>query len=273
MKFTFFVIVLFVVCLSSCGPKREDLAKAQYQLADSLFQAKRYNDAKVIIDSVLSAFSDQVEFVTRSQDLLRTITLREQEVNLTYVDSMLLIKQEELKVLMVNFEETPDYGTKVILIHKRQKPENSYNRNYLRAHLDLEGNFFISSRYVGESHINHKQIKVTCDSNEAVSDEIEEDGFLNRHFTDGEYKWEVVSYKDGKDNGVADFIAANCDKAIKVQYIGRLKPIYYMDKTDKEAIRDGYEISFVIKEVEHLVKERSSILAELKRLGSTTISS
>ena len=94
--------------------------------------------------------------------------------NLTYVDSMLLIKQEELKVLMVNFEETPDYGTKVILIHKRQKPENSYNRNYLRAHLDLEGNFFISSRYVGESHINHKQIKVTCDSNEAVSDEIEE---------------------------------------------------------------------------------------------------
>ena len=117
--------------------------------------------------------------------------------------------------------ESEEYGAKTLLIHKRQRPENSFNRSYISAQLNTEGEFFISSRYVGEEHIYHKQIKVYDKESKILSEEIEKDDFQNRHFDDGEFKWEVVQYKDGKDNGVVDFIASNVDKPLKVEFIGK----------------------------------------------------
>lgn len=260
------IILLFGLILASCGPNKEKIAQEKFERAQQQFQNKNYNDAKLIIDTITEFYPDQIEYTTRAKDLLRTITIEEQKSNLQFLDSVLTVKEAELEPLLKNFTESSDYGSKKILIHKRQKPENSYSRVYLRAHLDWDGDFYISSQYTGTSHINHNQIKVYFDGNSALSEKVEKDGFLNRQFEDGENVWEIVNYKDGKDNGVADFIASNWNKSLKVQFMGKKYYYIVMEKYDKEAIRDGYEISFVLKEIKKIKEEKEKVKKELFKL-------
>lgn len=268
MKTLPLTILLLTILLTACGPKEQELAKEKYNQAEQLFNQKKFNDAKLEIDSIEELYPNQIEYITRGNDLLRKITIEEQRQNLVFLDSMLQVKQSELEPLMKNFIESSDYGAKKILIHKRQKPENSYGRIYLRAHLDLEGEFYISSRYTGAERIYHDQIKVYFSGNNVLSEEIKEDGFNNRHFEDGENQWEVVNYKDGKDNGAIDFIANNANQSLKVQFRGKKYHYILMEKFDKEAIRDGYEISFVLKEIKRIKEEIKKVKAELGRLNA-----
>ncbi len=262
------ITLLVTLFFASCGPNKQELAKAKYNRAEQLVAEKNFNDAKLEIDSIAELYPGQIEYITRGNDLLRKITIEEQNQNKVFLDSMLQAKQAELEPLMKNFIVSSEYGAKKILIHKRQKPENSYARTYLRAHLDLEGNFYISSRYSGADRLHHDQIKVYFSGNEALSEVVPEDGFNNRHFEDGENQWEVVNFKDGKDNGVIDFIAHNADQSIKVQFRGKKYYYIVMEKFDKEAIRDGYEISFVLKEIKRIEEELDKVKAELERLNA-----
>nr|WP_319401545.1 hypothetical protein [uncultured Carboxylicivirga sp.] len=260
------LFILLPLFITACGPNREKAAQSKFNKAEEYFKNKQFNDAKLIIDTINDEFTDQIEFTTRANDLLRKITIDEQRNNLVFLDSLLNEKEKELKPLLKNFTESSDYGSKKILIHKRQKPANSYNRIYLRAHLDWNGIFYISSHYTGTERIHHNQIKVYFNSNSALSEKIKEDGFLNRSFEDGENIWEVVTYKDGKDNGVIDFIASNWKESLKVQFIGKKYYYIVMEKFDKEAIRDGYETSFVLKEIKRIKDEKEKVKKELSRL-------
>jgi len=268
MKIYWFTFLLLAIIVTSCGPDRAELAKAKFNKAEQLFSDKKFNDAKLEIDSIQEFYADQIEYVTKSNNLLRTITIEEQQQNLVFLDSILQSKEVELKPLMKNFIISSDYGSEKILIHKRQKPENSYARIYLRAHLNLDGDFYISSRYTGTTRIYHDQIKVYVGNNNTLSEEIKEDGRNNRHFEDGENHWEIVNYKNGTDNGVVDFIASNWDKSLKVQFRGRKYYYILMEKFDKEAIRDGYEISFVLKEIKRIKEEKEKVKQELNRLNA-----
>ncbi|MGQ1787888.1 MULTISPECIES: hypothetical protein [unclassified Saccharicrinis] len=259
-------IVAFIFMVYACGPTPQEMAKEKLDRATHLFSQDQFNDAKVVLDSILDEFPKEIEFVARAEDLMRTIKIGEQERNLVFFDSALVAKENELKVLMKNFIVSDEYGKKQILIHKRQKPQNSYNRTYLRAHLDMEGNFYISSRYSGDYYIYHKKIKVYDKGQSVMSEEIPEDGFDNRKFEDQGTYWEVVNYKKGADNGIIDFIAQNTDKPLKVQFIGKKHYYIVMEKFDKDAIADGYEISFVLQEISRIKKEKENVKKELARL-------
>jgi len=267
-KLSIFSLLLLSVILFSCGPSDEEIAADAFNRAQKLYTEKKFNDTKLLLDSIIENLPGQIEYVTRSEDLLRQIKIAEQEHNLEFLDSMLVVKKEELKPLMKNFTESDEYGSKTILIHKRQKPENSYSRTFVRAHLYLDGTFFITSNYSGDHYIYHDQIKVYYSGNSAMTEKIEYDGFLNRRFEDGGTYWEIVSYKDGKDNGVIDFIAANYDKPLKVQFRGKKYYYIVMEKFDKEAVRDANEISVVLKEITRIKKEIKNVKKQLALLRS-----
>ncbi len=266
MKRIFFILIFSPFLFSSCGPTPEQVASDAFARAQKLYEAKQFNDTKLLLDSIIENLPGQIEFVTLSEDLLRKIKTAEQEQNLLFLDSLLQAKEEELKPLMKNFRKSDEYGAKEILIHKRQKPENSYNRTFIRAHLDVDGNFYISSRHTGDYRLHHNQIKVYYNEKSATTEKVEEDGFLNRNFEDNGTNWEIANYKDGKDNGVIDFIAANCNKSLKVQFIGKKYYYIVMEKFDKEAIRDANEISFVLKEITRIKQEIKNVKYQLSRL-------
>jgi hypothetical protein len=266
MKRILFLLIIFSVTIVSCGPSEEERAADAFNRAQKLYNVKNFNDTKLLLDSIIENMPGQIEYVTKAQDMLRTIKIAEQEHNLHFLDSMLVVKQEEVKPLMKNFIESNEYGARTLLIHKRQKPENSYGRTFVRAHLDMDGNFYISSRYSGNHYIYHDHIKVYYSGNSAMTDKIEYDGFNNRRYEDGGTYWEIVNYKDGKDNGVIDFIAANYDKPLKVQFRGKKYYYIVMEKFDKEAIRDANEIAVVLKEIKRIKDEIKNVKKQLMLL-------
>jgi hypothetical protein len=259
---TFFILF----SLMSCGPSREEIVSNKLNEAIMLRDSGQYNLAKLKLDTIINQFKDMTDEVAYAIKILDEIKLLEQQRNLQYLDSMISLKEKELEPLLKNFIRSDEYGTQPIYIHKRQRPENSYNRTFLRAHLDTNGEFYISSRYYGRTWIQHNQIKVYNAGQSVTSEVVPEDGYLNRRFQDGESKWEIVTYKDGADNGIINFIASNADKPLKVQFIGKKHYFIVMESFDKEAIRDGYETSFVLRELAGLKKERKQVLQQIEQL-------
>ena len=254
-----------IFILLSCGPSNEEIARQRFQIAQEYYQNKEFNNAKLVLDSIIEEQEGEIEFVTRAKDLIRTINIEEQKNNIEVLDSLLKEKEKELEPLMKNFIIEDEYHKKV-LVHRRQKTVNSYNRTYLKSHLDLEGNFYISSHYCGPNYINHTHIKVYNKGKSVTSEVVPFDNFENRHFDDGGNYWEIVNYKDGKDNGIIDFIAENVDSPLKVMYIGKKNYYILMEKFDKEAIRDGYEISFILNDVTKLKEELKNSKKRLSTL-------
>lgn len=261
-----FSLSLLVLLVLACGPNAEKIAKDKFSRASVLYEKQQFNDAMLILDSIKEDFPGEIEYVTRADDLIRKMKIGEQERNLVYLDSILNKKQEELKVLMKNFTVSTLYGGKEILVHKRQKITNSYNRSYLCAHLDMKGNFYISSRYVGDKYINHDRIKVYHKDQSVISEKIPYDDLDNRRFEDGGTYWEIVNYKNNNDNGIIDFIAQNINLPLKVEFIGKSRYYIVMEKFDKQAISDGYEISFVLKEIGKLKSDKQLAENQLKSL-------
>lgn len=258
--------ILLTFTFLSCGPSREEEAAEKLQEAMVLRDSGRFNQARLKLDTVISNYGDLTQQVADAMRLLDTIKLKEQHRNLVYLDSMIVVKKKELEPLMKSFIKSTEYGSDTILIHYRQRPENSYNRTFIRAHLNTKGEFYISSRYHGNKWIRHNRIKVYNAGESVTSEVVEADDLENRCFEDGEHKWEIVSYKNGADNGIIDFIASNVDEPLKVQFMGDDYYYIVMEQFDKEAIRDGYETSFVLQELTGLREERRKVLREIERL-------
>lgn len=261
-----FLLVSFVAM--GCGPSQEEQADRKMQEAELLLDSGKFNLARLKLDTLMNEYGNLTEKVADARRLLNDIRVKELERNLAYLDSMIAVKENELEPLMKNFIRSDDYGTKPILIHRRQRPENSYNRTFIRAHLNPDGEFYISSRYFGDKWIKHNRIKVYHAGESVTSQEVPEDGFNNRRFEDGGNKWEIVNYMDGADNGIINFIAVNVEKPLKVQFIGEGHYYIVMEHFDKEAVRDGYETSFVLQELTGLRKERKKVKEELQSVGS-----
>ncbi len=259
-----FILLLTLTFIFGCSNDKK--AEKIYHEAETSAAKKEFNKSKLLIDSILNYHSDNIEYTTRSKDLLRTITKAEQENNLAFLDSMLTAKQQELDPLMINFEESLEVGEVPTLIHKRQKIENSFSRSYIMANLNKNGDFYLSSRYVGKQRIHHTGIKVYDKSLSAETETIEEDSLLNRSFSDEDWHWEIINYKSNRDNGVADFIAQHAEKSLKVEFKGTQRHFIVMEQYDKEAIRDAYEISFILRETAKIKEQMENVKSTINKL-------
>jgi hypothetical protein len=260
-------IILLMLLFSHCkGVSREQQATERLQEIIQLREAGNYNLAKLKLDTLIQNYSDQKEQIREAKNILKHIDIMEQERNLVFLDSMLIIQEILLEPMMKNFILSDEYGSDKILIHKYQKPENCYNRTFIRAYLYESGKFFISSRYHGDKWINHQQIKVYNNNQSVLSEIVPEDDFNNKRFDDQGLKWETVNYKDGKDNGIIDYIASHWKEPLKVHFIGKGNAYIVLEQYDKEAIRDGYEISFILKEIQRIKEEKFKIEKVLQKM-------
>lgn len=262
--------VLVVLMAVSCGPNKKELASALLQEAQVAMVGSDFNRAKLKVDSINLLFPDQIEEVVEGQRMMQRIELDEQELSLGYYDTILVKRKtsfEELKSAFV-YQKGKFEGYAGTYIHKRQQVKNSHDRCYVRAYLDEKGDFYISSRFHGKGHIQHNSIKVYDDGLFAKTAEIPSSSFDNRTFDDGEDYWETVNYRDGSDNGVVSFVVNNYDSRLKVQFIGKKHHYIVMESFDKEAIRDAYNLSLVIKEIAEMETSKTATeerIAELKK--------
>jgi hypothetical protein len=270
MKHIFpFVLLVLVILMSSCGPSDQQLAQKKLDYAIELLDSNQFNKAKLVIDTLSSEFPGQKDMIEQGNKLLNRVELKEQMSSLAFYDSMLIVRKKDFNELKKNFVFKPGPGKGYVgtYVHKRQQVSNSYNRIFIKAIVDENGDFYIESKYHGNSFINHDAVKIYDEGIFAETLPVPK-GINNRHFEDGEEKWESVNYKGEYDNGAALFIANNADRRLKAVYKGG-KPYYIvLEKFDKEAVKNAYGLSEVITEMRQLetsIKTTEERIEELKK--------
>lgn len=253
------VILAIATLCAACGLSDNEKAEVLLLEAKGLFEHEDYNGAKIIVDSLEKSYPNEIEAIADGRRLLWQVELSEQQSSIEYYDSLLVIERAKIIVLSKDFVYKPGPlpGHPGEYTHKRQKISNSYDRVFIKAHVQDDGVFYISSRYHGKSFIKHNAIRVYNQGLSMQTLEVPLDNVKNRRFDDGEEKWEIVRYYDDYENGVINFVASNIDQPLKVVFLGDKYHYIVMEKFDKEAIVKGALLASVLKNVRTLEKSRA----------------
>ena len=161
-------------------------------------------------------------------------------------------------------KEKTEFDRYTQYIHKRQTIQRSVTRSFIQIHLDERGEMFLSSNYYGKSSVNHVALRVYDGDISAKTDSIPLDDAMNHRSDFMEYKWEKVSYRNGKDNGVIQFIADNADRKLKAAFLGKNQSYIILEDYDKIAVKEALALSNAIKRRATLAKEVQTLQKELK---------
>lgn len=259
-------LLLFVTI--SCNQDRKK-ATEQLDLARKLYEQGNINQAKLEVDNIRLFYPKEYKIIKQGNRLMREIELSEQSRNIAFCDSLIQANENKLDSLTQGFilEKDPEYDTVGRWIYKTQTIERNIDRTYLRINVDEQGNIALASVYRGSSPIKHTTIKVSLPDGEyAETIEIAEDGANNYTFQDGGRYNEIVTFKNGKDNGVINFISTYTDSKIKVELIGKKHYTFILSKEDKEAILATYNLAVNLSETTRLKQEIELAKAKTKYL-------
>ena len=252
-----FLSAMAVLALMSCSGDKE---KAQNMLdnAKKLYAEGEYNSAKQKLDSIRTVYPKEFEVIKEGITLMRSIELKENERTLAYTDSMLVLKNKEAEDILKDFEfvANSEYDKDGFFIYKGMNVERNVERCYLRSGVNNNGEMYLASVYYGKGGINHNSLKVELkDSSNAQTVMIPYDGGTNYRFSDGGNISEIVTYKNGKDNGVISFINNFEKERIKVTYMGDKRYVFYMDDLSKKSISRTFELSIILSDIVKLQQE------------------
>jgi hypothetical protein len=262
MRFSVYSVILFLtLVVVACGPSEEDKARAKLNLAKSLLEKQDTTNALLQLDSIAKLYPEAVYSVNAAKNLLNEISFSLLQQKETELDSV-LVQIAELEKLFTK-EKTP-FDRYEQYIHKRQTFERAWDRSYLQVHLDERGDMYLSSNYYGKEWLNHTSLRVYDQGLDATTDTISLEDVNNHHSDFMEYRWEKVSYRNGKDNGVIEFIAQNADRRLKAVLLG--KEYYYiiLETYDKQAVKDALALSKALKRKIQLEAEIQNLQNKLQ---------
>ena len=264
----FFVILIF---LSSCNKREAQEKDADKRLKhiEQLIVENAFNAAKIEIDSIHSLYPRLVSKRKIAAAFEDTITRRESSRTLAYCDSILPLKQHEADSIQKNFrfEKNLNYQDFGNFVYKTQLTESNSNRNYLKAYVDENADFYLISNYCG-GKIDHTSIEVSANDIFAHTDTLSTSNSAFHSFNDGGSHWESLTFKNQEDKRVGAFIAQNSGSRLKVTLYGKKTYVYYLSDSDKKAIAETYQLWIVKKDVAQLQKEIKKATVKIERINA-----
>jgi len=257
MKQSILYIVLFsMIVATACGPSDEDKARAKMDEAKVLLQKQDTAAALLQLDSIPRLYPEAMYSINAAKNLANEVRFEVLQRTESELDSV----KNEIAELEKNFvTEKTEFDRYTQYIHKRQTFKRAWDRSYIQVHLDERGELYLSSNYHGDHWLNHTGLRVYDSGDDAKTDTIPI-GSVDNHRSDFmDAKWEKVSYRNGKDNGVIEFIANNVNRNLKAVFLGDEYYYIILETYDKEAVRDALALSKVIKKRKKLEAEISSL--------------
>lgn len=252
------VVVFFLAAalFSSCGKSERQLAAEKLQAAQLLYQQGDTAQALLQADSIRLVYKTAIQEILAAKQFQKQI----------YGD-ILFRKQDELDKLKQgiaelekNFvKEKTEFDRYTQYIHKRQEFQRRWNKSFIQIYLDERGELYISSNYYGEEWLNHTGIRVYDGDLQSKTETIEVGTALNHQSDFMNTKWEKVSYMDGKDNGVIEFIATHADRNLKAVFLGKRYYYIILESYDKQAVIDALSLSKALKRQAALQQEIKSL--------------
>jgi len=251
-KIKIIVSILFLGVLLSCGKSYKKLAAEKFDQAVGICEKGDTLAALQYLDSIPRLFPEAFE------------TLEKTKVFAKKINSEILFRKQDqfdrLTTRLADLEkmfdtEKTEYDRFMQYIPKMQNFERRWDQSFIQLHLDERGELYISSNYYGAEWLNHIGLRVYDGVFQAKTDSVSLDDPNNHHSEFMNTHWEKVSYKNGKDNGVIQFIAENAERNLKAVFLGKRMYFIVLEQFDKQAVKDALALSNALKLKIQLEKE------------------
>lgn len=265
MKFQRFIVPLIMVLLASCG-REEKKASDLLMRAEQSYSSANYNEAKMQIDSIRNLYPKVFDVRKKAIILKQQVELKEQQISLEYLDSMMTIKKILLDSMKVAFvlEKDTTYQEIGNYFYPTQIVEKNIGRTFLRVCVSERGEMSITSIYCAGGSLNHTSVKVSSKDAFAQTP-ASPDVYVT---TDLGKKIEKADYKLGADGGVIGFIIANKDaKSLKLEFIGDRTYKTVMYSQDIKAIVELSKLAQVLLSIEEIKKEQKEANLKIQFLN------
>jgi len=260
-RVTLLVLTALAITIVSCGPSQEELARVKLDRANVFLQNQDTTRALLELDSIPVLFPKASYSVGAAKNLKDDI---QWDLLHRYENELDSVKIQ-IEILEKNFiKEKTEYDKYVEYTHKRQDFDRRWNKSFLKVHLDERGEIYFSSNYHSEQWINHTGIRVYDGPDQAKTDRVELDDANNHRSDFMEAKWERVTFRDGKENDVIEFIANNTGRRLKAVFLGEKYYYIILEEYDKRAFREAYLLSKAIKRRTWLEEQTESLEAALQ---------
>lgn len=265
MKVHRILIPFMMFFLASCG-QEEKKANELLSRAESSFQSANYSEAKLLIDSIRNSYPKVFDVRRKAIMLKQQVELKEQQISLEYLDSMMSVKQLALDSIKSDYILEKDTAYQEIgnYFYPSQVVEKNIGRTFLRANVNEKGEMSLTSIYCAGGSLNHTSVKVS--SNDAfaqtpASPDVYVSSDLGR-------KIEKADYKLGADGGVIGFIIANRDaKSLKLEFIGDRTYRTLMYSPDIKAIVEVAKLAQILSSMEEIRKEQKEANLKIQFLN------
>ncbi len=253
-----FVYVVFaaLICLS-CGESVEEKAQSLLSQARVAYEARNYNDAKLLLDSIKAAYPKAFKVRREAIGLMRDVELGEQQRSVDYYNGELLRLLSERDSLLSSFvlEKDKRYQDVGHYMIPSQTIKNNVGNSYLRAQVDENGVATLTSIYRGKP-IGHTSVKVSSGDNYAECS-LPFNTYKSQHLG---MTTERVDFRYGRDGGLMDFIASY-SSPLTVELSGDNTYKYTLRSSDASAIADVLRLSFLM----HIIDSVKSMRDEAER--------
>lgn len=198
------VCVLSAFLFLSCGESADDAARLLLNEAKESYASDKFGNAKIMIDSISSAYPKAYKVRREAEILRREVLLKEKQRDVEFLTANLqeLYAKRDSMVSALTFNKDSRYqDTGYYTAPSQAIKLNPYN-SFLRASVKENGDAYITSFYRGK-RIAHKKVTVSSAGGFVVCEEP----FSSRSYKElGVYN-ERRDYKYGADGGIMDFIA------------------------------------------------------------------
>ena len=254
MKKTTLLALMAVVILTACGDGGEKQAQIRLQKAEAALQQENFSEAKLQIDSIKILYPKAFEARKQGIKLMQQVDLKEQRKTLVYLDSMMSVKQSQLDSIKGRFVLEKDMAYQEIgnYFYPTQVVEKSLGRSFLRGQVNELGEMSLTSIYCAGGALHHTAVKVSVGDTFAETPASKD----SYETTDLGRVIEKADYKIGEDGGVTNFIVANQDKNIQLQFIGDKTYRTAMQKNDRIAIVELTGLARILSAMEEIRKQQ-----------------
>ena len=242
---TLLLVATFII--SSCETNVEQPATELLEKARTEFVEGKYNNARLLIDSIRVVSPKAYKTLREAEQLRRKVLVKEKERDVEYLQGELsrYVAVRDTLAAGFTFNKDTRLGKGYYIVPSQNVVLNQQN-NYLRAYVNEDGTMYLTSFYRGKG-IGHTTVKVSSGSSYASCDEP----FLSRKYKDLGVNNERCDYRYGQDDGLIDFMLA-AQGALEVELSGGKGSVRYaLRNSDVEAVRSIYHFSQAILAARH----------------------
>ncbi|MBP7504626.1 MAG: hypothetical protein KA780_04215 [Prolixibacteraceae bacterium] len=254
---TGWIVLLALLWLWGCGPTEEEKASARLRMARVILQGGDTTAALLHLDSVLMWHPKAAVSGNAATNLRREIhwdIYQRKQLALDSARARIARLERSFVLTQGEFERTPRY------VHQRQIPEENLSRSYLRADVTPAGEVVLTSQYYGSGRLAHQRIRVWEGEQEAFTDTVPLESADVYHGSFLGTTWERVTFRSGREDGMAPFIVAHAGKRLKMAFLGKgSQYVIFLEERDIKAIGEAVELAAALREEKKLTMEISRL--------------